>query len=157
MVKKTDVEILDREVSENPWAAKPLSLARTARLIDFLGAVFANTADRMQVEVALSQDGETAINPILALLKVLDEDCLAGLLSIITGQTKTWVSKNWRLKDVTEALRDFIRQEDLGEILGNLGESRGLLAGVLATETSTGSLESSTDSLVPTEAPQSSG
>ena len=157
MAEKSDVEVLDRKTPEGKWAAKPLSLAGTARLIEFLGGALENAAERTKIELALKGEGEDAFaNPILVLFKVLDEDRLAGLLSIVTLQTPTWIKKNWRLADATRALRDFVENEDIGDVLGNLGESRDLLAGAL-TEGGTGSQASLIGSSASTEEPQTTG
>ena len=157
MAEKSDVEVLDRKTPEGKWAAKPLSLAGTARLIEFLGGVLENAAERTQIEQALREGDEGVFaNPILTLFKVFGEDRLAGLLSIVTCQTPAWIKKNWRLASAIKALRDFVRDEDLGDVLGNLGESRDLLVGAL-TEEGAGSQASSTDSSASTEEPQTTG
>lgn len=141
----SEVKALLKEKLDDPWAARPLSLAGTARLIEFLANTLGDAGERAALEQTLKKEGGTS-NPILALFKIFDGDRMAEMMSIVTGQSKSWVKKNWSLVKASGALKEFIENEDLGQVLGNLTESRDLLAGILAREASTGSPEPSTDS-----------
>lgn len=120
------------------WMAKPLSLSGTARIIKLFTGVLDDAAQRMAVMAKLlaAKEGETegyGPSPLVTIVEVLgDEAKLQELFSIVTGQSPSWVRKNWSLAGATKALKEFLEVEDAGAILGNLGEGRDLLVSALS-------------------------
>lgn len=158
--EKSEAEIFTEEhppSRETGWVAKPLSLAGTTRIVELFGAIMDDAAQRMELERTMAEmvtkEGgpKKVVSPIITMIRILGGgDKLTELMSIVTGQSKTWVKKNWNLADATAALTEFFERERLGDVLGNVSRSRDLLLQALRTE-KPGSLESSIDSSSSTE------
>jgi len=117
--ERPDEEIFTEKKKPDPWAAKPLTLEGTARLIHLLGGIFGNAAQQAAVQELL--DGKPNVRAMWQLvISALGKDELGELLSIVTGKSKAWVEKNYSLLKAFKALVDFAQSEDLVAVLKNL-------------------------------------
>jgi hypothetical protein len=145
---KTKVEIPDEEIftekeEAHPWDAQPLTLDGTARLIQLLGGVMADAAKQAAVQSLITEDGEVR-SGFSTFLGVLGKEQLAEFLSIVTGKSKTWVSKHYSLVNASRAIGQFVLKEDWQAIVKNLRPTVARIPGMGAVGTD-GSPESSTD------------
>ena len=145
---KTKEETPEEEIfidrPKSPWDAKLLSLEGTARLIQLLGRIMADAAQRAAVQELMASEGEVR-SGWAAMLGVLGAEQLAELLSIVTGKSVKWVTRNYSLVNASHALGQFFQNEDLGQVLKNVRPTAPTLLRPEAVETA-GSPEPSTDS-----------
>jgi len=117
--ERPDEEIFTEKKKPDPWAAKPLTLEGTARLIRLLGNIAGNAVQQATVQELL--DGKPDVRSMWqVIMSILGKDELGELLSIVTGKSKTWVEKNYSLLKASKALVDFAQREDLVAVLKNL-------------------------------------
>ena len=154
MPKKNDTpeeEIFVDKEPKSPWDAKPLTLEGTARLIQLIGGMLGDAAQRAAVQELMEEvDGQTR-SRWYAFVGVLGKEQLAELLSIVTGKPAKWVEKSYSLVDASHALGQFFQNEDLGQVLKNLRPTAPNLLNLSEAVGTDGSPEPSTDSSVSTE------
>jgi len=138
--KTTDEEIFVEKTPKDPWTARPLTLEGSARLIQLIGGILGDAAERSAVQSLISKDGGIApVSTWRLAMAALSKDKLAEFLSIIIRKSPTWVDRNFSLLKASRAVGQFFEREDFGEILKNLKPATGKLLGA---EENAGSPES---------------
>jgi len=133
MTEKSEIPdeemFLDKE-PKDPWTARPLTLEGTARLIQLIGGILGDAAERSAVQSLISKDGEIApVSTWRLAMAALNKEKLAEFLSIIVRRSPTWVARNFSLLKASRAIGQFFEQEDFAEILKNLRPATGKLLG----------------------------
>ena len=126
----TDEEIFVEKKPKDPWTAQPLTLEGTARLLQLVGGILGDAAERSAVQELISKDGKVApVSTWRLAMAALSKDKLAEFLSITIRKSPTWVARNFSLLKASRAVGQFFEQEDFGEILKNLKPATGKLLG----------------------------
>lgn len=124
-----EVVFINRE-PEDPWAARPLTLEGTARLIQLVGSILGEASQEAAAQSLISKDGKLApVSTWRLALAALGKENLAEFLSIITGKSPSWAAKNYSLLKASKAIGQFFAQEDFGEVLKNLQPAAGKMFG----------------------------
>lgn len=119
--KTADEEIFVNKKPKDPWTAQPLTLEGTARLLQLVGGILGDAAERSAVQNLISKDGEIApVSTWRLAMAALSKEKLAEFLSIIVRKSPTWVGRNFSLLKASRAIGQFFAQEDFGEVLKNL-------------------------------------
>lgn len=128
--KIADEDIFVEKEPKDPWTARPLTLEGTARLIQLIGGILGDAAERSAVMSLVSKDGEIVpVSTWRLAMAALSKDKLAEFLSIIIRKSPTWVAHNFSLLKASQAIGRFFEQEDFAEILKNLRPATGKLLG----------------------------
>lgn len=128
--KVTDEEIFVDKKPKDPWTAQPLTLEGTARLIQLIGGILGDAAERSAVQSLISKEGKIApVSTWRLAMAALSKERLAEFLSIITRKSPAWIARNFSLLKASRAIGQFFEQEDFGEILKNLKPATGKLLG----------------------------
>lgn len=107
------------EKSDWGWIPVPLSPGRSIQLVRLVGEILAGGVGRLN-EILSNPDGtrkdEMNNADLFAVLEVLTEEQVIRLMSIITGKSTEWVTKNWNLLSVATSLAVFWKNENLGKV-----------------------------------------
>lgn len=104
----------------NEYYIGKMTLFQTTGVIAVLGAIFVNGSNFK---------AETERQDNIAFLEFLDEYHLGVLVSIITGESRDWLTENWDVVEILRIIKTFFKYNDFFSLLrevGTLGQGMGL-------------------------------